>query len=151
MLDERKAKLCPCPPASKMVKALFEDIVQRVPAGSFSLAHREALLSYCRLTIALGKLSRRPRLSEEASKKMTRITHSLRSIAIRLGLKELEWKAAQSEEVVVEQEATSILQRIESDPDHPRHGLLGARVRDVDQLPATPEPTLCSSATPAVA
>lgn len=139
-MTDREAKLraCPCPgTATPEVRALFEDAVTRAPLGAFSRAQRTNLLSFCQLTVTYNKLTAQPRLRADAVRRVNRMAHALRSLALTLGLKELERKATKGEENAVQVTADDMLSRIMTDESHPRFGLLGPRVVAVTDGRAT--------------
>lgn len=137
---EEKLRACPCPgTATPEVRALFEDAVSRAPLGAFSKVQRENLLSYCKLSTKYAKLTARKNLRADGVRQVNRIAHALRSLSLTLGLKELERKATKGEENAVQVTADDMLERINSDPDNPRFGLLGPRVVDVTDGRAVPE------------
>jgi hypothetical protein len=134
--NEKKLALCPVPgTASPKVALLFRDIVLRCPAGSFSLAHQSALLTYSKLTVALEQITAKKRLGDAEHRRANRIAHTLRSLQVRLGLKHLEAMGERTVDVAVAAKTDELLHKWQTDESHPRFGLMGVRVAGLDTPP----------------
>jgi hypothetical protein len=128
--DIAKLKACPCPRDLTDAEAsMWRDFVCRLPLGCIPRAHQDSLALYVKLSAKQRRLAQTRVPDVSAISKIARV---LRSTALRLGLNDLLKQESRSDEGALAAVASDVLQGWEKE-DHPRFGLIGARVRNVEE------------------